>query len=218
MSTSHRARLRLRTTPLALVTGLAAATILALTMSGTLSAFSASITNPTNTAASGTLVMRETGPSNATCSSSGTTVSAANSATCSSINKFGGSTAMTPGTTVTVPIAIANTGTTPAETFTLTPSACVPGKNPASNGVSGDATDICSKMNVVVRSGATQIFSGTLASLGTSAPSAFTLPKPAPGGDAVPFTFEVTLDQTATNSHQGLSASVPLTWTFTAGK
>ena len=219
MASSHRARARLRTTPLALVTGLVAASLVALTMSGTLSAFSASITNSQNSAATGTLLMEETGPGPTTCtSSSGSTVSTANAnASCSSINKFGGSTLMKPGATVSTDVTIKNTGSLAASTFTLLPAGtCARGTNGSPNGT---ATDICAKMSVVITTGTakTQVFSGTLAALGTATAASFTnFPGSVAPGASVPFTFAVTLDSGATNDYQGLTASVPLTWTFTA--
>ncbi|WP_423921462.1 hypothetical protein ACPEEZ_00825 [Frigoribacterium sp. 2-23] len=217
MTSSHRARARLRTTPLALVTGLVAASLVALTMSGTLSAFSASITNSQNTAATGTLLMEESSTGKTTCTSSpASTVSSSNAnASCTSINKFGGSTQMTPGTTVTTDVVIKNTGTLAASTFTLLPAGtCQRGTNGSTNGT---ASDICAKMTVVIKTGTSQVFSGTLAALGTATPASFTnIPSTVAAGSSVPFTFAVTLDPGATNDYQGLSASVPLTWTFTA--
>jgi hypothetical protein len=215
MAPTHRARARLRTTPLALATGLLAATVMALTMSGTLSAFSASITNSSNTAATGTLTMREEGPSNAVCTSSPAgTVTSTNTASCSSINKFGGGTSMTPGTVVTTAVSIVNTGSIEAKSFTLAPAGtCTRGTNGTTNGT---ATDICSKLSVVIKQGTTTVFSGTLLALGTATSTAFTMPASVPAGQSVPFSFAVSLDGGATNDYQGLSASVPLTWTFTA--
>ncbi len=64
-------------------------------VSGTLSGFTASINNTNNTAATGTLLMTETGVVGATgsCYSNGTALGApdSNAGTCATINKFGGS-------------------------------------------------------------------------------------------------------------------------------
>ena len=206
---------RLRFAPVALIAGIFAAVLLSLSLTGTLSGFAASITNSSNTAASGTLVMQEQNANaSVTClSTDGGSVST-NSATCSTINKFGGSTTMTPGVTVNTPITIKNTGTSAASTFTLTPGAtCTQSANGTQNGT---ATDLCSKMNLVITSGSTTVFSGALASFKGAAASAFSMPAAPAAGASVPFNFAVTLDNSAGNTYQGLAASVPMTWTFTA--
>ncbi|OUE07375.1 hypothetical protein CMsap09_00405 [Clavibacter michiganensis] len=206
---------RVRFAPLAIATGVAAAVLLSVSMSGTLSGFVASITNSNNTAASGTLVMQESqtganGTPTVTCLSTSATGGVdSNAATCSTINKFGGSTTMIPGQTVTSVVNIKNVGTSNAATFTLTPAAaCLQTKNGA---VNGSASDFCSKLNVVITSGGTNVFSGTAATLAGS--PAKTLTALAAGASS-DFTFAVTLDASAGNTYQGLGASLPLTWTF----
>lgn len=202
-----------RIVPATLVSGVAVAALAMTTLSGSLAGFAASITNSNNTAASGVLVMQETsgsGTGTVTCTSTdGGTVST-NSSTCSTINKFGGSTTMVPGAPVTTTINIKNVGTVPANTFTLTPGAtCTQSNNGALN---GSATDFCAKLGVVITSGATTVFSGTAATLAGSAP--ISLPVPVAPGATVPFTFVTTLSSTAGNTYQGLAASLPMTWTF----
>ena len=211
-ATAH-VRKRVRLAPLAVATGVLGAALLTISMSGTLSGFVASITNSTNTAATGALVMQEQNSgATVTClSTDGGSVST-NSSTCSTINKFGGSTTMVPGQTVTTAISIKNAGTSAASTFTLTPGATCTQSN---NGtVNGSATNLCAKMNVVISSGATTVFSGTLASLAGATATAFTMPAAPAAGVSVPFSFAVTLDSSAGNTYQGLAASLPLTWTF----
>ncbi|PTL71463.1 hypothetical protein C1I63_00380 [Rathayibacter caricis DSM 15933] len=202
---------RVRFAPLVIATSIAAAALLSVSMSGTLSGFVASITNSNNTAASGTLVMEEksTGTTPVTClSTDGGTVST-NTATCSTINKFGGSTNMTPGQTVTTAITIKNAGTVAANTFTLTPGAtCAQTTNGT---LSGTATDFCSKVKVVITSGTTEIFNGTAATLAGSAAKSLGA---VAAGVSTPFSIAVTLDSAANNTYQGLSASLPLTWSF----
>jgi len=206
---------RIRFAPVALLAGIFAAVLLSLSLTGTLSGFAASITNSSNTAAAGTLIMQEqSANAGVTClSTDGGSVST-NAATCSTINKFGGSTTMTPGVTVNTPISIKNTGTAAASTFTLTPGATCTQSTPTA--ATGNATDLCAKMNLVITSGSTTVFSGTLASFKGAAASAFTMPAAPAAGVSTPFNFAVTLDQSAGNSYQGLSASMPMTWTFTA--
>ncbi|KQQ08195.1 hypothetical protein [Rathayibacter sp. Leaf296] len=202
---------RVRFAPLVIATSIAAAALLSVSMSGTLSGFVASITNSNNTAASGTLVMEEksTGTTPVTClSTDGGSVST-NTATCSTINKFGGSTNMTPGQTVTTAITIKNAGTVAANTFTLTPGAtCAQTTNGT---LSGTATDFCSKVKVVITSGTTEIFNGTAATLAGSAAKSLGA---VAAGVSTPFSIAVTLDSAANNTYQGLSASLPLTWSF----
>ena len=206
---------RIRFAPVALLAGIFAAVLLSLSLTGTLSGFAASITNSSNTAAAGTLIMQEqSANAGVTClSTDGGSVST-NAATCSTINKFGGSTTMTPGVTVNTPISIKNTGTAAASTFTLTPGATCTQSTPTA--ATGNATDLCAKMNLVITSGSTTVFSGTLASFKGAAASAFTMPAAPAAGVSTPFNFAVTLDPSAGNAYQGLAASVPMTWTFTA--
>jgi hypothetical protein len=208
-------------TPLVLLAGVASAVVLSLSMTNTLSAFTAAITNSVNTAASGTYVLQETGPSGGatvTCNSTdGGTVST-NAATCATINKYGGSTTMVPtnaaGTSnlVTTTVTFRNTGTATPSTFTLTPGACTQGTNGTSNGT---ATDFCSKLNVAISANGTTVRTATAAALATG--GAIPLPNiPAPGGAAVTYVFTVSIDTSAGNTYQGLSASQPLTWTLSS--
>jgi len=201
----------------AVIGGGAASLLLALSMSPTVAAFTASISNSTNTAASGTLIMQETsgsGSSAATCTSTdGVGGISTNSATCSTINEYGGSAALVPGTPVSTAVTIKNTGTVPAKTFTLGAGACAQSANGAVNGI---ATDLCSKITVKIDSGAKTVYNGTLAAFDTQ--SVDVLNKlgttSVDAGTSVSFTFTVTLDAAADNSYAGLLASQPLTWTF----
>ncbi|NNN03368.1 MAG: hypothetical protein HKL87_05170 [Acidimicrobiaceae bacterium] len=202
---------RRRFVPATVVSGLAVAALSLTTLSGSSAGFAASITNSNNTAASGVLVMQETNSAGTTtCTSTdGGTVST-NSSTCTTINKFGGSTTMVPGQSVVTTVNIKNIGTVPANTFTLTPgSICTQSNNGALNGT---ATDFCAKLDIVVTSGATTVFNGTAATLAGATPIA--LSAPVAPGTSVPFTFTTTLSSTAGNTYQGLAASLPLTWTF----
>jgi hypothetical protein len=203
---------RRRFTPVAVATGLLGAVLLSVSMTGTLSGFVASIQNSTNTAATGSLTMEEkttSGPVVTCLSTDGGSVYT-NSATCSTINKFGGSTTLVPGAAAgNTAITIKNTGTLNAATFTLTPGLCT-----QTVGGVGAATNLCSKINVVITSGVTTIFSGTAA--GLAAGGIITIAAPPAAGVSVPFNFAVSLDTTADNTYQGLQASLPLTWKFTS--
>ena len=138
-----------------------------------------------------------------------------NSATCATINSYGGSMAMVPGQTVTTALTIKNTGTVTASAFTLAGGTCTQSNNGSAN---GSANDLCSKINLVIKSGSTTLFTGTAQAFATQnlninslLASAGVLP-----AAAVPFSFAVTLDSSAGNTYQGLKISQPLSWTFTA--
>lgn len=193
--------------------GSVASLILALGLSPTVAAFTASIQNTINTAATGVLSMQESNSDGSVrCNSTDGGSISTNSATCSTINKYGGSTTMVPGQTITTNISIANTGTVAAKTFSLTPGAC----GQSANGtVNGTATDLCTKMTLVITSGSSTVYSGPLS--GFTAPvdvlAKTTTTSVAPGA-TVPFSFAVTLPAGTDNTYQGLKASQVLTWTF----
>lgn len=200
----------------AVIAGGIGSLLLAFSMTPTFSALSAAITNSVDTAGTGTLSMQESIGSSPVCNSTDGGSISTNSATCATINKYGGNLAMVPGQTATTSITIKNTGTVSASSFSLTPSACVQSNNGT---VNGSAQDLCSKMNVVISSGSTTVFSGTAAGL-NSGGAVNLLSKLSMSGVAagatVPFTFAVTLDSSAGNTYQGLQISQPLTWTFGA--
>lgn len=212
--TSPFAGKRLRFTPLALTTVLLSAGLLSMSVTGTLSGFTAAITNSANTVTTGSLVLQEGVGSNATtftCTSVDGSSITTNSSTCATINKFGGTgyQTMTPGATVTQNVTFKNAGTLNASTFTLAPAGCT---QSAVGGASGSATDLCSKLSVVVtQSGtpSTTVYTGTLAGF-TASRSLTTLSS----GASSTFTFAVTLDSNVGNAYQGLQASVPMTWTL----
>jgi hypothetical protein len=205
---------RLRFTPLALTTVLLSAGLLSLSVTGTLSGFTAQITNSANTVTTGSLVLQEGVGSNATsftCTSVDGSSITTNASVCSTINKFGGTgyQTMVPGQTVTQNVTFKNSGTLNASTFTLAPAGCT---QSAPSAPAGSATDLCSKLTVVVTQsgGATGgVYSGTLAAF-TAQKTLTTLA----AGASTTFTFAVTLDGAATNAYQGLQASVPMTWTL----
>lgn len=196
-----------------IVAGGVSSLVLALGMSPTFSAFTASIQNTVNTAGAGTLVMQEADSTGTIlCNSNSTSVSS-NSATCATINKYGGNLAMIPGQTVTTTITIKNTGSVAASAFSLTPTACSQTPN---GSVNGSATDLCKKINLLITSGGKTIYSGTADAMGTTAIDVLnklSVSSIAANG-SVPFSFAVTLDSSAGNTYQGLQVSQPLTWAF----
>jgi hypothetical protein len=204
--------------------GLIGAVVLALAMTNTLSAFVATITNSQNTAATGTVVLQESGTSGTTvCNSTDSTGGiSTNSSTCTSFNKYGGSTTLVPsnatGTTnnsVTT-VNFKNTGTAAATSFTMAFGPCTQSNNGTTN--NGSATDYCSKLHVKVTSGATVVQADTVASTlaNTTVNLPSTLVPAVASGSTIPFTFTVYLDSSAGNTYQGLSGSQPITWTLSS--
>ena len=210
-----------RHAPLIVVAGLIGALVMSLAMTNTLSAFVATIVNTNDTAAAGSVVLQESNANASTsCSSTDSTTVSTNSSNCATINKYGGSTTMTPsnaaGTTNTVVTTVnfRNTGSATATSFTLNVGACTQSRNGT---VNGSATDLCSKLRGTISSGSTVIGSATLAQ---AAGVTFTLPASlvpaANSATTIPFTFTIYLDGSADNSYQGLSASQPITWTLSS--
>lgn len=209
---------RTKRAALTLGAGVLASLALGLVTSGTLAGFTAQITNSANSAATGDLIMQESNSAGTvTCNSNDATPVTntinTNAATCSTINKYGGSTTMVPGTPVNTTVTIKNTGTVPANTFTLTPGACSQSNNGT---VNGSATDLCAKMNLTLTqtaAGATTTIINNVA-LSTINATVYSLATPVVPGQTISFTFSVTLLSSAGNTYQGLAASQPLVWQF----
>ena len=189
------------------VAGGVSSLVLAMGMSPTFSAFTASIQNSTDTTASGTLVMQETSGGVTCKSTDGTNGLSGNAATCSTINKYGGtSTLLTPGGAANVTtVTIANTGTVGASSFSLTPGTCT---QSALATLAGSDTDLCAKLHVKITTGSTTVYDGNAAAMTAQSLA------PLGAGQSAAYTFAVSLDSSADNSYQGLQASQPLTWTF----
>lgn len=206
-----------RISPRLVLSGAVSSLVLALGLTPTLGAFTASISTAVNSAGSGTIVMQETDSTGSVvCLSTDGGGVWSNDATCSSINRYGGNVGMHPGDSSVVVAGIKNVGTAPAASFSLTPGLCV---QSVAGPVSGSATDFCSKIFVSIVSGSTTIFSGTAASLGGGG----TIDLLArlglvrfPAGLQVPFTVTTSIDPAAGNSYQGLKVSQTMTWTFAA--
>lgn len=212
---------RRRFAPVALLAAVGATAALALSTTGTLSAFTAQITNGANAVSNGTLVMSETGQkadgTSTTCTSTDSTTVAINSATCTTINKFGYVTNLVPGGTSLASVSISNTGTANAATFTLTPGVCSQSGN-----VTGSAIDLCSKMTVkvdkVVGGTTTNVIPAGTTLAGANTGGALSLGAVAANGAQVyTFNVAVTLPAGLGNTYQGLTATQPLVWLFTAG-
>ncbi|NUP75239.1 MAG: hypothetical protein HOQ07_11420 [Sinomonas sp.] len=204
----NRSRIRFRIA-FAALGGVAASALLAVAMSPALAAFTASIANSANGAGSGTISLQETSGSAVCNSTDGGSISV-NSATCTSINKYGGDMTMVPGQSVATSVTLTNTGTSPVSVFTLTPGACTQSANGT---VNGSATDFCSKLQLAVVSGTTTLFSGTAEQFAARSSSPVALTVPLAAGASQTYTFTVTLDSAAGNTYQGLKAAQSMTWT-----
>ena len=191
--------------------------VLALSMTPTLGAFSASISSDMNRAGTGTIVMQEMDSSGTiTCLSTDEGGLAVNAASCSTTNKYGGNLGMVPGDSAVVVTYIRNVGTVAAASFSLTPGVCV---QSATGTRPGSATDFCSRISVSITSDAATIFSGTAETLGAAGTidvlSRLGLAR-VEAGQQTPLTVTTTMDPTVDNSYQGLRVSQPMTWTFSA--
>lgn len=201
---------RFAVVPTVIAAGVLGAALLAGSTTGTLSGFVASVTGSTNSAGDGVLTMAEQAANGTVlCSSTdGTAITSSNAATCAGVNKFGGGTTLTPGGSVSTTVVIKNTGTVAAKTFTVAGGGCTPSVTGTPH---GSATDICSVMTLVISSpNNPNVYTGTVGGL-TSKSLAVLAPD-----TTETFTFTVGLPASADNTYQGLAASMPVTWTFTA--
>jgi hypothetical protein len=189
-----------------IIAGGVSSLVLALGMSPTFSAFTAQITNDTNNASAGTLIMEEsTVPATVTCKSTDGGNVTGNSAICSTINKYGG-TALAPGGTSTTTVVIKNSGSLTPASFSLTPGACTP-----TGMVTGSAADICTQMTLVLKQDGIQKFTGPLSTFNAAA----TVLAPVAPSTPSTFTFAITFGTTSLgNTYQGLTASQSLVWKF----
>ena len=185
-------------------TGIVGALLVAFTFTPTFAGFVASIQNTINSASTGTLTMKETSGTY-TCNSTDGAGATTNSATCSTINKYGGTSTplVAGGPAQTTNITLQNTGSVAATSFSLNPGTCSQSPVPGAS-LAGNATDLCSKVKVAIKSGGAI---DLLAKLSKATINA---------GESVPITFEVSLDASAGPTYQGLQVSQPLTWTFGA--
>ncbi len=212
MSVDPRLPRRRRFTIVALIAGIAGSLAIALSLGASLSGLIATITNTTNTASTAAMAIAETSGAN-TCNSYDAT------ATCSTINKYGGTAIpLVPGGSQTVTVAFANTGSVGVTTSTLGPGTCVA----TPSGVLGGTTpttpnttagNLCSVMNIAVYRGpiATGIplYNGSAALFTASV----TLGALAAAANQS-YTFVTSLPAGTTAAVQGQQVSQPLVWTF----
>jgi hypothetical protein len=219
--------------------GLAAAIVgvvaLGATAGMTLGGFSATIDNPTNTFSSGTIQLEE-GVAATSCFSTGTgsggSVDSANTGTCSSEDDLGAALDQVPdGTPVSTTVTLTNVGN-------VGPPACAPAAGACTAAaasddgayVGADTSGYCGEVDVTVAngtSGATDacVYPTTVGAcpapsntytLASMASADYTTPmSPLAAGASATYTFTVELDPGATNADQGLTATIPLTWSIT---
>jgi hypothetical protein len=230
---------RLRRPLFVLVT--AGVTSLALTsvaLTAAFGGFSAAVTNNSQAAGSGTLLLQEAQGSTVCISTgSGTTPSSSissNANTTCPVSLFG-STNLEPGqTAVSATVTLSNPGTLAGSSLTLAPGTCTAGDNTTPGGISNtyfgtDTSGFCGKIDVTIENDTTSgspacvypsassaacpapSASGTLASLVSGGP--ISLPGIASHGTAT-YKVSVTLDSSATNADQGLLATLPITFTL----
>lgn len=202
--------------------GAVSAVVLALGISGTLSSWTEAVLgNDDNHADSATsVVLEETGPGATTCTTSGT---ASNTATCSTINKYGddgaaatGVTALEPGDSISTTVTLTNTGSGDAATFTLTPGACSATYHSGTNSGQAPAPldDLCSQLTVAVScddAGAVNVLSVAAVALGTFS-GAQTITGGLGSGDAVDCTFTVALPAATAANYGGQTVAQDLVW------
>jgi hypothetical protein len=210
--------------------GLLGTTVLAVTAGLSLGGFSAGITNPTNSYSSGTVVLKEAaGATTCFSTGSGTTVTAANTANCTTIDDFGGPINQGPGSAATVQtLNLTNVGTINGSTFTVTPSACTSAAAANTSPYAGtDTAGFCGHVDVTIENdttgtpscvypagaGACPALSTTYTLTTLGASPALSLGALAAGATDK-FTVTTKIDATTTNADQGLAASVPFTWTL----
>ncbi|MFL6160366.1 MAG: hypothetical protein ACJ72D_30120 [Marmoricola sp.] len=201
--------------------GAAAAAVLVLGVSGTLSSWtSALITNDDNSAgATATYVALVETDGVSTCDT--TTEPDNTDAACSTINKYGGNSTMSPGDSEVVDVTFSNPGSGDGLTFSYAPGACAP-----TNGAGG--IDLCSDGDLTVTvscsTGTSFTIGAVVPALGQSAaPGALTTRSwtstpalAAASASSVTCRFTTALDSSAPPVDAGSQVSQPVTWTLDA--
>ena len=220
----------------ALVASLAAVAALGMTASSTLGGFSAGISNSTSNFSSATIQLEESN-GGTTCYSTGTgtggSVTTSNSNTACTINGLVGTLDQVPGgTALESQLVFTNVGNHAISTATLGAGTCTVATASDANGyVGGDTAGFCGKVDVVINNVTTAkcvypysattactapSSAGTLTGLATYAATPVSTGFSAlAAGASATYDVYVQLDSTnATNADQGLTATLPLTWTI----
>jgi len=228
---------RIRKNTWGLVASLAAVAALGLTTMFTLGGFSAAINNNSSTFSSATIQLEE---NNGTiqCYSTGSggtggTVTASNTNSACAINALVGTLDQVPGgTALESQLVFTNVGNHAISTATLGAGTCTVTTASDANGyVGGDTAGFCGKVDVVINNVTTAkcvypysattactapSSAGTLTGLATYAATPVSTGFSAlAAGASATYDVYVQLDGTsATNADQGLTATLPLTWTI----
>lgn len=180
--------------------------LIAFSMTPTFAGLVAKITNSMNTASTGKLVMEEkTKDDSVTCTTEG---QPGNTATCATINKYGGTTTpLVPGGTGNVvEINIANKGTIAATSFTVQGGSCT--STPSD-------PDLCAKINVKIESGTKTIYNGTAKAFTSPINILSALSKTTINvNETVPIKITTSLDASADHTYQAETISQPISWQF----
>jgi hypothetical protein len=218
-----------------LAVSLGAVVALAATTVFTLGGFSASIANNSSTFSSATIQLEE-GNGTTTCYSTGIgvggTVTASNTNSTCTINDLVGTLDQVPGgTALTTNLTFTNVGNHSASVASMVSGVCaVAGASDNAGYIGSDTTGFCGKIDVTIgnsTSGATDkcvyptqvaacpalSATNTLAGLANQTFNSVPLSVLAAGGTAT-YVVNAELDTTATNADQGLTATVPFTWSI----
>lgn len=211
---------RRRAVPVLWISGAAAAALLVLGVTGTLSSWSSAIlTNGNNSVSSKAAVsLDETGPgsdgNSVTCTTSTT---ADNTASCDQINKYGngGATAtLDQGDTATTTVTLTNSGTGDATSFTMTPGNCTSANT---SGTGTPAADLCGEMQVAVSCTGSVTLTVSAQSLADfEANGAYDFSAGLASGASTTCAFTVTLPDNAPAAVSGETATQPIVWTLSA--
>jgi hypothetical protein len=195
-----------------LVIGIAGSTV----SYGTFATFTAQTTNPGNTFASGTMTMTNVAGSVVTGSDCG---SGTYGGTCATLFNLAN---LKPGATASNnTVTITYTGSIPTTSFGVHAATHV--AKDAASGAGCQATTPSDKINLVLKQGASIIFSGTVAGFATAHP--VSTPLSLSGGtngngsagvwsntNSSVFTIEIGLDGSAGNTYQGCVSKIDLVW------
>lgn len=193
-------------TPLVWGSSVAAALLLVLGVTGTLSSWTqAIINNDTNTTtAASAVALSEANSTGVVCVDTASTTT--NSATCSTINKYGGGTLNPDGTnTATTSVTLKNTGSG-SGTLTLDAGTCT-----KSGGITGSTGNLCDQVNVKVEcpAGTVKVASQTLNAFDAATPATIST---LAAGASVTCAITVTLPANTAPSVASQTAAQPLTW------
>lgn len=185
--------------------GVVAAVVLALTFSGTLSAFTQAFLHPTNTVSSKSISIQET-DSSGTASTSCTTTSPGVTS-CTNPDLYGNQVLKPGETSSTQTISFKNTGTAAPTSFSVKGGTCT--TNPSSGAA------LCNQLVVYMTwRGADFLSDGTTPN--ALAANSQTIPNPPAAGERFELTVKVKLPSNATDDTSGVTLTQPLTFTFSS--